>query len=133
MKKVQTRTLIGPALDWAVAICEGYTDWCGETEKFLPPRKEYGWVRLYDLNYSTDWVQGGPIIDREINVIEKRSGYWYAWRPKRNDGYVTPTFATVPDSREAWAYGDTILIATMRCYVASKMGEEIEIPDELLT
>jgi hypothetical protein len=29
--------------------------------------------------------------------------------------------------------GPTALIAAMRCYVASKLGEEIEIPIELLT
>jgi hypothetical protein len=28
--------------------------------------------------------------------------------------------------------GDTPLIAAMRCYVASKLGEEIDIPEELL-
>jgi hypothetical protein len=28
-------------------------------------------------------------------------------------------------------YGDTPLIAAMRCYVASKLGDEVEIPKEL--
>jgi hypothetical protein len=27
--------------------------------------------------------------------------------------------------------GDTCLIAAMRCYVASKLGDEVEIPEEL--
>lgn len=30
-------------------------------------------------------------------------------------------------------YGPTPLIAAMRCYVASKLGDEVEIPEELLT
>jgi hypothetical protein len=29
-------------------------------------------------------------------------------------------------------YGHTPLIAAMRCYVASKLGDEVEIPQELL-
>jgi hypothetical protein len=29
-------------------------------------------------------------------------------------------------------YGPTPLIAAMRCYVASKLGDEVEVPDELL-
>jgi hypothetical protein len=29
-------------------------------------------------------------------------------------------------------FGPTPLIAAMRCYVASKLGDEIEIPEELL-
>jgi hypothetical protein len=29
------------------------------------------------------------------------------------------------------AYGPTPLIAAMRCYVASKMGDDIELPEEL--
>jgi len=35
---------------------------------------------------------------------------------------------------ETWGYiseGPTPLIAAMRCYVLSKLGEEIEIPEEL--
>ncbi len=30
------------------------------------------------------------------------------------------------------SYGSTPLIAAMRCYVASKLGEEVEVPDELI-
>lgn len=29
-------------------------------------------------------------------------------------------------------YGPTPLIAAMRCFVASKLGDEVEVPDELL-
>ena len=52
-------------LNWLVAKCEGYTDWCPETEKLMPPRKEYGWVMFCDLDYVGDWAQGGPILERE--------------------------------------------------------------------
>jgi hypothetical protein len=29
-------------------------------------------------------------------------------------------------------FGDTPLIAAMRCYVASKLGDEVEVPAELI-
>ena len=28
--------------------------------------------------------------------------------------------------------GPTPLVATMRCYVASKLGDEVDVPDELV-
>lgn len=64
--------------------------------------------------YSTDWAHGGAIIERErITLIDQGGDYWQAccgWKE---------------------AFGDTPLIASMRCYVVSKLGDEVEIPDEL--
>ena len=30
------------------------------------------------------------------------------------------------------AFGPTPLIAAMRCFVASKLGDEVDVPDELI-
>lgn len=68
--------------------------------------------------YSTDWAQGGPIIERWVSDLSQR-GEWYA-QIQIND---VPEYAK--------ASGPTPLIAAMRCYVASKLGDEVEIPDEL--
>lgn len=46
--KIKTSELIGPVLDWAVSVAEMDTE-----DGLLPPA------------YSTDWSQGGPIIERE--------------------------------------------------------------------
>jgi hypothetical protein len=35
------------------------------------------------------------------------------------------------DSIDCVAFGPTPLIAAMRCYVISKLGDEVEVPDEL--
>ena len=68
---------------------------------------------------STNWSQGGPIIERErIAVKENGCGWWFA----RVEGGF---------GRGKWVRGDTPLIAAMRCYVASKLGDKIEIPEEL--
>jgi len=70
---------------------------------------------------STNWSQGGPIIEREIVSIDKEEGgkRWaaFAWRSDR-------------DLQRA--IGPTPLIAAMRCYVASKLGDTVEVPNELL-
>jgi hypothetical protein len=112
---VKTSELTGAALDWAVTECEGGLD-----------DVEY-WHLLWhksSFTYSTDWSQGGPIIEREIiSVSHDTAGQtieWAAWTP-----------APIRDEAEAFGYGPTPLIAAMRCYVASKLGNEVEIPKEL--
>ena len=104
---MRTSELTGAALDWAVAKCEGVTE--GKDSAWYYDRRDA-------YNYSTDWAQGGPIIERqEIELIPKGM-HW--------DAYADEDFH-VPYS------GPTPLIAAMRCYVASKLGDEIEIPEEL--
>ncbi len=120
--KIKTADLQGDALDWAVATLEGYTDWCGKTEKFLPPRKEYGWVDFFDLRYSTDWSQAGPIIERErISLYPTHGVSWFAEGAPDSEC----------DQELAAQRGPTPLIAAMRCFVAFKLGDEVEIPEEL--
>lgn len=101
--KVKVSELQGAALDWAVAHCD-YTD--PETCFFI--------VNYDGFKPSTDWSQGGPIIDPVITKVEDYGDCWGA------EG---------PDAPEQ--FGPTILIAAMRCYVASKLGDEIEIPEEV--
>ena len=73
---------------------------------------------------STDWVQGGPIIEREeiqTFVANAIDGKWCA-KPRDSEYW---------DFDDA-AYGPTPLIAAMRCFVASRLGDEVDIPEELL-
>lgn len=102
--KTKTSELTGAALDWAVAKCEGalpasYDDW------------KQTWPR-----YSTDWAQGGPIIERE--GITLRCGL-HGWDAELEEF-------------DAISHGPTPLIAAMRCYVAGKLGDEVEVPEELV-
>jgi hypothetical protein len=122
---MKTSELTGLALDWAVAQCEGYTDLHKIAGRMphepqlgiWPPRKEYGVMDLWELSYSTDWSDGGPIIERErINVDPSPDNpEWYAYF----------------DNGGKWFSGPTPLVAAMRCYVASKLGDEVKIPEEL--
>ena len=107
---MKTSELTGAALIWAVATCEGYTDYDGDTEKMLPPRKEYGWVSLCDLDYDT-WEKCGPIIEREKISVQPFSGDKYAWKAHRW-AWSAPNGMMLVQGMCVW--GDTPLIAAMR-------------------
>jgi hypothetical protein len=103
--KIKTSELTGAALDWAVARCAGY-------RLDLVPEDSY--------TPSTDWSQGGPIIERECMDLLCLEGGDDGWQADR---YL--------HTEKVEAYGPTPLIAAMRCYVASKLGDTIDIPEEL--
>ena len=125
--------LSGPALDWAVAKCEGAM-YCLEIS---PTRNS--WESMSGFNarysewkgdgfgmdrpaYSTDWAQGGPIIGREgIDLIYERN----------SDEEIVQIWAQIGDATPPEYFGQTGLQAAMRCYVASKLGNKVEVPDEL--
>lgn len=127
--KVKTNELEKAALDWVVANLEnepvrrdpmgfgidstegGYWVW-----PEFQSKKEYMKI---GRNYSpsTKWPQGGPIIEREkICPDYLLNGQWLA----------------VSRLTEEQGYGPTPLIAAMRCYVASKLGTEVEVPAVLM-
>lgn len=120
--KIKTSELTMLALDWAVATCDGMTieirpaGACGRPLYVLAAEQGYTpWVWAP----STSWHHGGPIIERElINVSLSSTAPWMAWF------YDGIEMVGLTD-------GPTPLIAAMRCYVASKLGDEVEIPEEL--
>ena len=118
---MKTSNLIGAALDWAVAKCEGIDFYDDEND--LENMLLYDHESMCQMYWkpSTDWAQGGPIIERETLSLcpqDTPAGEPIIW-----DSYSADM---VLES------GGTALIAAMRCYVASKIGEEIDIPVELL-
>lgn len=131
---MKTSELTGAALDWAVALAEGYT-----SDIRLNKYKQWedlGRTQLYDDDYtywspSTDWAQGGPIIERENITVRKT---WVGGEPRiGQDAWKADiAFHNGVLVAGAWFdYGPTALVAAMRCYVASKLGGEIGIPEEL--
>ena len=106
--KIKTTELQGAVLDWAVAKCEGLVNEDG---------LDVGFIRDGVFTPSIDWAQGGPIIEREgITVRRYTDALWDASIGRLD--YV--------------ADGPTPLVAAMRAYVASKLGDEVEVPDEIL-
>ena len=111
--KIKTRELENTALDWAVAKCEGVAlvDGCIFTKDPADEQVLY--------SPSTNWVQGGPIIEREWICVN-------SWpNESDNDARWLATNWETPKTCQCW--GPTPLIAAMRCYVASKLGDEVEI------
>ena len=123
---MKTAELIGTALDWAVAVCEGATDFRHDTVAtywVTINGKDRALAKNWAQSFtpSVDWTQGGPIIEREkIALTPSFSGSaWVAHLPMK------------PISKQCCSGGLTPLIVAMRCYVACKLGDEIEIPEEL--
>jgi len=111
---MKTSELTGAALDWAVAKCENLTNWDDDRLCFINvPHGE-------DFEPSTNWAQGGPVIERERLLIQPEIG-------KEGAGNAWYCVAITPHD----AYGETPLVAAMRCFVASQLGDEVDIPEEL--
>jgi hypothetical protein len=109
---MKTSELTGAALDWAVAKCE-HDDLAALNIQFPQYAKHYP-----KISPSTNWAQGGPIIEEQEICINSQPLPAHPW------------VATIYGS--AQASGSSPLIAAMRCYVASRLGDEVEVPDELL-
>jgi hypothetical protein len=108
--KVNEATLI--QLNWMVAKCLG-------TEHLFAGHE------VGRLHYTTNWAQGGPIIERETIAL------FIGMEPERKENERWGAFSYRVGSDKT-QYGPTLLIAAMRCYVASSLGDEVEIPDELI-
>lgn len=124
---MKTSELTGAALDWAVAKCEGKIDRCGEVTRI--GNQLYCWEDGERMRYapSDDWAQGGPIIYRE-----KLSFCYNDFGAAPDNGKDYIGFIWDGQQHVDLAFGPTPLIAAMRCYVASKLGDEVEVPEELV-
>lgn len=146
--EVKTAELIGPALDWAVAKAEGLPVFvmsvADQMAQFQPGDfTDYERERLWQIkkpkvriaeevshhskpcpSYSTDWSQGGPLIDK-IGGFELK--VWLESTPE------TKCEAHIHSYEGNWiVFGPTPLIAAMRCLVAAKLGDTVQVPKELL-
>lgn len=119
MTAIKTAELSDAALDWAVGeiefsrlIAQGshVKQWVLEDHR--AGRRTDPW--------STDWQFGGPIIDCDRVLLQPEIG-------KENAGNAWSAISLTGHV----CYGPTPLIAAMRCYVASKMGDTVDVPDNL--
>ena len=104
MKTIKVAKATERQLNWLVARIEGDE---------LPKSGGQG------LDYSSDWACGGPILERERISIRQ-------WTD------MPIIHAYMPHDGAPWGAGPTPLVAAMRCYVAIKLGREVEVPHELL-
>ena len=150
---MKTSELTGPALDWAVAKAEGMPErlvfgrgavsdagYCVERpngtrrfyvlrsvwDKWFEKCETHPWgagVSVYSP--STDWSQGGSIIEREGIALHGNPAWCaqYSVAVRAHHGGYRGHFRHV---------GPTPLVAAMRCFVASRLGDEVDIPEDLL-
>lgn len=128
MAKVKVKDATGVILDYLVAKCEVKDSDC----EIHSGNLWYGRVTSGFIQYrpSIDWKQGGPIIEREGITVMKYSSKCIDVIPE--EAWYSCTQEHWGDYRECEAHGPTALITAMRCYIVSKLGEEVEVPDELL-
>lgn len=125
---VKTSELTGAVLDWAVAKVEGVAyvkNYIVTTERNLIGELLSS-SSVSNYMPSTSWSQGGPLVDK-FNVDFSTQGV-------DEDGSQLID-ATVQDfeSMQCWAAeGDTRLQAMCRAIVLSKLGDEVDVPAELL-
>ncbi|WP_432263484.1 phage protein NinX family protein [Cupriavidus sp. TMH.W2] len=140
MALVKTRDLAGAPLDWAVAKCAGMDVAINGKRVWIAFKRPF--------DPSACWSDGGPIIGREGIATRKHqaSGTWYAMSLDDIGDTRTTSWEelTVRGGGRYGAYsyqvrrrrqrfdGPTLLVAAMRCFVASKAGPEVEVPDELV-
>ena len=133
---MKTSELTGAALNWAVGVAQGM-QWKSDPDIGLYCRSpsgsryvltvlDYAVMEDWSLRPYTPasaWYQAGPIIERE----------WVDLTPWPNETDENMRWQAVqfdtPEAQEE--FGPTPLIAAMRCYVASQLGDEVEIPEEL--
>lgn len=107
MKTIKVSEATQPQLNWLVARVVGDE---------LPKSGGKG------LDYSSDWGHGGPLKEKK-KIVSGPSidGRFFAFMS------TSPKQENKPSS-----FGDTELIAAMRCVVVSHYGEVVEVPDKLI-
>ena len=120
---MKTSELTGNALRWAVLECEngeGAAWYIDAKGRFM---EEHGDVSA-EFAPDVKLAQAGPIIEREGIEVRRGNDLYF---PKGNElgEYYEPLWIAGKQ------HGPTPLIAAMRCLVALKLGDEVEIPEEL--
>ena len=122
MIEMKTSELEGKALDWAVAKCNGKgIEFYDHNDPWLTV---YGAADqpLHSYTPSTDWGKGGPLIEgHRVSLTLRHDGWWIA------------CVYNINDEAEYMQLSDCPLEAAMRCLVASKLGDTVQVPKELLS
>jgi hypothetical protein len=121
MKSIEVSEATGVVLDWMVCEARG----CNESRLITYIGNGRKWISTeggFTVNYTENWSQGGPIIEQEKIAVDIPAfdDKWTAYKKQ-------PAFTPACTMR-----GPTVLIAAMRCYVVSKLGYNVEVPDELI-
>lgn len=118
MIEVKTAELIGPALNYATAIADGWN-----------MSRELDRIAVKDYAPSEDWAQGGPLIEK-----------YRVWITDQSAGYEAPAQDWCADVNgpqhmnkgQNYYLGESPLTAACRAIVAAKLGDVVSVPVELV-
>jgi len=118
MVEVKTAELEGAALDWAVGIAAGFAVgvFHGAVYRSDLPGDSYGPGPKWQP--STDWAQGGPLIEPNPWALPYRATHRY-----HIGAFEACTPGGFPHN------GKTPLIAACRAIVAAKLGDSVMVPE----
>jgi hypothetical protein len=121
--KHKVKELEGALLDAAVAKANGRPPpgtWVRDSTPGLYESIDTSYIEPKPPAFSTDWQDGGPIIERKrIGTMPIADG----WAATVGGGVPVDGPNIDPD-----ATGPTPLIAAMRAYVVGGLGDEVDLP-----
>ena len=131
MKTIKVSEATNEQLDYLVAQCEGKK--LGWRDRILDASEldlingvAHSMIQRYSP--STNWSQMGPIIEREgVHLFQPVDSHF---KPLSQWVAALPYNST--STLKRCSYGPTPLIAAARCYVVSKLGDTVEVPEELI-
>lgn len=115
-------------LDWLVAKAEGLDIFIFEKRVVVGLDCQDGEGSLlydYEFQPTTNWAQGGPIMECKGIEPAKLIGRQVGCSAFMNNDIDAP-------EELVFMYGNTYLQASMRCVVVHSFGGTAEIPDELI-
>lgn len=127
---MKTSDLTGPTLAWAVAKALNHP--AGRLPPLVARHGDELWYHIspagHEVYRPQEWEEGGPLLESEgISVVRLNDLYF----PKGNEhGRHWEEYYRAM-TQVVTQYGPTMLIAAMRCLVASRLGLDITIPKEL--
>jgi Protein of unknown function (DUF2591) len=120
--RIKTSKLTGKALDWAAGQAEGLVFENGDWYK--PATQSLAASRIPEWSPSTNHVQCSAIMVRE--------GIETAWLYVGDTKWAARK-RLVEGAKDSFCMdGPNSIIASMRCFVASRFGQDVDVPDAFL-
>jgi len=135
MKKVKVAEATNSQLDWLVAKCEGESVVIGYDGRLRFPPAQFSDEEPF--HPTTDWSLMGPIIEREYIALRCSKGQWYAMSSEdlgdsERAQWSKYTYRGQQAGRRQCRWNDyTPQVAAAKCYVVSKLGDTVEVPEGL--
>lgn len=117
--KIKVSETTGIQLDWLVTSIECPDELKYGVDDWMERRRSKVKSGEFVCRWHQSWCQSGPIIERERIGIHHAPSGW------RSSPYI------YDENYRRVCTGPTALVTALRCYVATKLGGEVDVPEEL--